>query len=70
MRYTENSQSHVGLVLGESDHFVLAGFSGSGMASIFLVARGIAHLVQGGILFGETGLLAVFKSVPARVKPW
>jgi hypothetical protein len=69
MGYTENSQPHVGLVPGESDRLVSAGFNCSGMASIFLVAHGIPHMVQSGISFGATGMPAVFKSVPGRVKP-
>ena len=68
MGYTEDSWPHVGLVPGESDHFIMAGFNGAGMASIFLVAGGIARMVRDGISFEETGLPAVFKSVPGRIK--
>ncbi|CZR67624.1 related to oxidoreductase [Phialocephala subalpina] len=68
MGYTEDSFPHVGLVPGETDHFIMAGFNGSGMAMIFLVARGIARMVRGGISFEETGLPAVFKSVQERIK--
>lgn len=68
MGFTEDSLPHVGLVPGETDHFILAGFNGSGMASIFLVARGVARMVREGISFEETGLPMVFKTVPERIK--
>jgi glycine/D-amino acid oxidase-like deaminating enzyme len=68
MGYTEDSFPHVGLVPGESDHFILAGFNGSGMSYIFLVARAVARMVQDGVSFEETGLPAVFKTVPGRIK--
>jgi len=68
MGYTEDTLPHVGLVPGETDHFILAGFNGSGMASIFLVARGIAQMVRHGRSFEETGVPGAFKTVPERIK--
>lgn len=69
MGYTEDSRPHVGLVPGESGHFILAGFNGAGMLSIFLVARGIARMVQHDISYEDTGLPRAFKTVPERFKP-
>jgi glycine/D-amino acid oxidase-like deaminating enzyme len=69
MGYTEDALPHVGLVPGETDHFILAGFNGSGMASIFLVARGIAQMVRDEAPFEKTGLPSVFKTVLGRIKP-
>lgn len=68
MGYTEDSLPHVGLVAGEPDHYIMAGFNGSGMSMIYLVARGIARMVRDGVSFEETGLPAVFKTVPERMK--
>ncbi|TVY75570.1 hypothetical protein LSUE1_G004619 [Lachnellula suecica] len=68
MGVTEDSLPHVGLVPGESDHFILAGFNGGGMSNIFLIARGIARMVRDEISYEETGLLGLFKSVPERIQ--
>ncbi|KAF8851025.1 hypothetical protein BDZ45DRAFT_679417 [Acephala macrosclerotiorum] len=46
----------------------MAGFNGSGMAMIFLVARGIARTVRDGTSFEETGLPIVFKTVLERME--
>lgn len=70
MGITEDSFPHVGLVPGQEDHFILAGFNGSGMSYIFLVAKAIARMAHEGISYEETGLPAVFKTVPGRIKPY
>ena len=46
----------------------MAGFNGAGMASIFLVARGIARMVRDGVSFEEAGMPGTFTSVPGRIK--
>jgi hypothetical protein len=47
---------------------LMAGFNGAGMASIFLVARGIVRMVRDGISFEETDVPGALKSVPERIK--
>lgn len=68
MGSTEDSLPHVGVVPGETDHFILAGFNGSGMSIIHLVSRGIARMIEQSIAFEETGLPYFFKTGRERIK--
>lgn len=70
MGSTEDSLPHVGVVPGETDHFILAGFNGSGMSFIHIVSRGIARMIREGIAFENTGLPQFLKTVPTRINDY
>ena len=68
MGTTANSLPHVGQVPGQANHFILAGFNGSGMSMIFLTAKGIAKMVRENATFEESGIPRLFKTSESRLK--
>jgi glycine/D-amino acid oxidase-like deaminating enzyme len=68
MGKTADSFPHVGQVPGQKNHFVLAGFNGSGMSMIFLTAKGVAKMVREDVSFEESGIPRLFKTSEDRLK--
>jgi len=69
MGQTADGLPHVGQVPGQPNHYILAGFNGSGMSMIFLTAKGIAKMVKEEASFDESGIPRLFKTSEARLKP-
>lgn len=68
MGTTADSFPHVGQVPGQLNHYVLAGFNGSGMSMIFLTAKGIAKMARDNVEFEESGIPRLFKTTEERLK--
>ncbi|KUJ21530.1 FAD dependent oxidoreductase [Mollisia scopiformis] len=68
MGNTADSFPHVGQVPGQPNHFILAGFNGSGMSMIFLTAKGVAKMVRDDVAFEESGIPRLFKTTESRLK--
>ncbi|KAJ5757560.1 FAD dependent oxidoreductase [Penicillium nucicola] len=68
MGYSWDSQPHVGVLPGQQDQYVLAGFNGHGMPVVYLCALGVAKMVANGIEFENTGVPTVFKTTKERLE--
>lgn len=68
MGKTADLLPHVGQVPGQENHFILAGFNGSGMSMIFLTAKGVAKMVTKNLPFEESGIPTLFKTTEERLK--
>ncbi|PWY76133.1 FAD dependent oxidoreductase [Aspergillus sclerotioniger CBS 115572] len=66
MGYTPDTLPHVGRVPGSKSQWILAGFNGAGMLTIFTVTQAIAKMVDG-VEYEDTGLPVLFKSTPERL---
>ncbi|KAJ5280157.1 hypothetical protein N7478_005529 [Penicillium angulare] len=67
MGYSYDSNPHVGVVPGEQDQFILAGFNGHGMPVIWLSSKGLAKIVMDDLKFEETGLPRLFETTKFRI---
>ena len=67
MGYTSDFMPHIGEVPNSPGQYVIAGFSGRGMAYIFLASQAVAKMVTRGIDYEQTGLPAIFKSTIERL---
>jgi glycine/D-amino acid oxidase-like deaminating enzyme len=67
MGYTPDGFPHIGGVPGEEGWFILAGFNGSGMASIFEAARGIASMLIDGRRIEDTHIPKIFHASEERL---
>lgn len=70
MGYTSDSIPHVGRVPTKPSQFILAGFNGHGMPTIFLTAKGLARLVRDETNtagFEASGLPMAFETTEARL---
>lgn len=67
MGITPDGFPHIGGVPGKEEWFLLAGFNGSGMASIFEAARGIAHMVVDGRPVEDTHIPKIFHASEERL---
>lgn len=68
MGYSWDTHPHVGVVPGEEDHYILAGWNGHGMPVVFLSALGIAKMIRGGVDYKDTGVPAVFQTTKERIE--
>lgn len=68
MGQTADQLPHVGQVPGQKNHFILAGFNGSGMSMIFLTAKGIAQMIREGVPFKESGIPRLFETGARRLQ--
>jgi hypothetical protein len=68
MGYSSDGLPHVGLVPGQQDKYIIAGFTGHGMPQIFLAAEGLAKMVLKDVGFAQTGLPRLFESTSARLE--
>lgn len=68
MGITADSFPHVGQVPGKKNHFILAGFNGSGMSMILLTAKGVAKMVREDVAFEKSGIPRLFKTTQSRLK--
>lgn len=66
--YTPDQSPHVGKVPGEKDWFILAGFNGGGMASIFEVAREVARMIDSDKELEDTDLPKTFWASKERLE--
>ena len=66
--YTPDGLPHIGGVPGEEGWFLMAGFNGGGMASIFEAARGVAQMVADGRRPQETSIPKIFIATEHRLK--
>ncbi|KIW18008.1 hypothetical protein PV08_02295 [Exophiala spinifera] len=67
MGYTSDFMPHIGPVPDIPGQYVIAGFSGRGMAYILLASRALARMVVEGIDYEQTGLPTMFKSTRERL---
>lgn len=67
MGSTADTWPYCGKVPGQENHFVLAGYNGSGMGLAFLVAKGIAKMLRENAPFEETGIPRVFEATGERL---
>lgn len=68
MGETPDEQPHVGEVPGrEGQQYIIAGFNGGGMASIFLATKGLAKMVLGQASFERTGIPRLFRTSEERL---
>lgn len=67
MGYSSDGLPHIGLVPGEKDQYIMAGFTGHGMPQIFLAAEGLAKMILNGTEFEQTGLPRLFKTSQSRL---
>lgn len=65
--WTSDDMPHCGVVPGQKNHFILAGYNGGGMPIIFLAAKGIAKMIKEDVPFEESGLPRIFKCTEARL---
>ncbi|KAK3058456.1 hypothetical protein LTR09_000020 [Extremus antarcticus] len=65
--YTGDELPFVGVVPGMSGQWALAGFNGGGNAMCWLCGKGVAEMVAGGKVFGETGLPRLFEVTGERL---
>ena len=66
---TPDGVPHIGEVPGRNGRqFVIAGFNGGGMPLIFLCAKGLAEIMEGGLSYESTGLPRLFKTTNERLK--
>ncbi|KAL4758879.1 FAD dependent oxidoreductase-domain-containing protein [Aspergillus foveolatus] len=68
MGYSSDNLPHVGRVPGERSQWILAGFTGHGMAQVFLAAEGVARMVVQGVQYTETGLPSLFETSERRLE--
>lgn len=54
--HSSDFMPHVGEEPGKSGQFIIAGFTGYGMAKILLSAKNLAAMVNDGISFEQAGL--------------
>jgi glycine/D-amino acid oxidase-like deaminating enzyme len=66
--YTPDGLPHIGAVPGKNGWFLLAGFNGGGMASIFEAARGIAQMVKDGRSAEAAGIPTLFIANEQRLR--
>jgi glycine/D-amino acid oxidase-like deaminating enzyme len=66
--YTPDGFPHIGGVPNRDGWFLLAGFNGSGMASIFEAARGVAHMIVDGRRVEDTHIPKIFHASVERMK--
>ncbi|KAJ5784051.1 uncharacterized protein N7518_009728 [Penicillium psychrosexuale] len=67
MGYSSDGLPHIGLVPGQKDQYIIAGFTGHGMPQIFLAAEGLAKMVLNDIDFAQTRLPRLFESTQSRL---
>ena len=68
MGYTIDELPHCGKIPGKDEHYVLAGFNGSGMSYIYLTAKGIAKMIREEVPFEKSGIPRVFKTTKERIE--
>ncbi|KAH7464004.1 hypothetical protein FOMA001_g17910 [Fusarium oxysporum f. sp. matthiolae] len=67
MGYSSDGLPHVGVVPGRRNQFIIAGFSGHGMPSIFLSAKGVASMVMEGLSYQSTGIPKIYEATQERL---
>lgn len=67
MGATVDELPHCGKVIGEENHYILAGFNGGGMSHIFLTAKGIAKMIKDGASFE---VRSIFFQLELSRFPW
>ncbi|KAI1858905.1 uncharacterized protein JN550_012364 [Neoarthrinium moseri] len=67
MGSTPDHLPHVGLVPGTQNQWILAGFNGAGMTTIFTTAEGVAEMVLTGKTVEETEVINAFKTTEERI---
>lgn len=68
MGYSWDSRPHVGVVPGENNQYILAGFNGHGMPVVFLSALGIARMIRDETKFEDTGVPRLFQTTHERLE--
>ena len=67
MGYSADSRPHIGLVPGEENAFILAGFNGHGMPLIFQSAKGVSDMITQDIGYEQSKLPRTFKTTVERL---
>ncbi|KAJ5647388.1 hypothetical protein N7490_003760 [Penicillium lividum] len=67
MGYSYDSNPHIGIVPGESDQYILAGFNGHGMPVIWLSSKEMAKMIVEDVPFEDTGLPRLFQTTQFRI---
>ena len=67
MGYTSDYMPHIGTVPDAPGQYIIAGFSGRGMAYILLASRALSRMIVEGIDYGQTELPAMFESTRERL---
>lgn len=65
---TPDSFPHVGRVPGTENQWILAGFNGAGMTTIFTTTREIARMALQGLDFEDTNVPKRFKTTEERLQ--
>ncbi|KAJ5692886.1 FAD dependent oxidoreductase superfamily [Penicillium macrosclerotiorum] len=68
MGYSWDSNPHIGVLPGQENEYVIAGFNGHGMPLVFLSALGIAKMIRNGEKFVDTGVPRVFQTTKERLE--
>ncbi|KAK5716365.1 hypothetical protein LTR17_016408 [Elasticomyces elasticus] len=67
MGYSADSLPRIGAVPRRPGVFIMAGFTGHGMAQIFSCAKGLAEMVTNGTTYEQTDLPRLFEETEARL---
>lgn len=67
MGYSSDRLPRVGQVPHRPGVFIMGGFTGHGMAQIFLTAKGLAGMVRDGDAFEEAGIPRIFRETKERL---
>lgn len=67
MGYSADRLPRVGEVPSRPGVFIMGGFTGHGMAQIFLTAKGLAGMVKNGDSYDRTGIPRIFQESPQRL---
>jgi len=68
MGYTPDEYPLVGEIPGRDGQYILAGYSGAGMANICLSAKAVAKMVVEGATFEETGIPRIYQITQERLE--
>ncbi|KAH6628984.1 FAD dependent oxidoreductase [Boeremia exigua] len=67
MGYSSDRLPRVGEVPSRPGVFIMGGFTGHGMAQIFLTAKGLAGMIRDGDTYDQTGIPRIFQESPQRL---
>jgi glycine/D-amino acid oxidase-like deaminating enzyme len=67
MGYSADMLPRIGHVPGRKGIFIMGGFTGHGMAQIFLAAQGLTKMLLNDAAYSETGLPRLFEETEERL---
>lgn len=68
LKYTEDSEPHIGRVPDKEGLYICAGFNGHGMPLVLLSARGVVKMLSEDCDFSETGIPAIYETSEWRLQ--